>query len=92
MRKEFDVRKGGRSLKPAMSLNQTSNFTELKYSGYLSNNWEISSGFQSNLIDNFNVTGTGILPLIPDYTSNKLGLFIFTTKKKQQFYFEFGGP
>ena len=91
LRKEFDVRRAGRSLKPAMSLNQTSNFTELKYSGYLSNNWEISSGFQSNLIDNFNVTGTGILPLIPDYTSNKLGLFILTTKKKQQFNFEFGG-
>ena len=68
LRKEFDVRRAGRSLKPAMSLNQTSNFTELKYNGYLSNNWEISSGFQSNLIDNFNVTGTGILPLIPDYT------------------------
>ena len=91
LRKEFDVRRAGRSLKPAMSLNQTSNFTELKYNGYLSNNWEISSGFQSNLIDNFNVTGTGILPLIPDYTSNKLGLFILTTKKKQQFNFEFGG-
>ena len=91
LRKEFDVRRAGRSLKPAMSLNQTSNFTELKYNGYLSNSWVISSGFQSNLIDNFNVTGTGILPLIPDYTSNKLGLFILTTKKKQQFNFEFGG-
>mgnify|MGYP001157069433 CR=1 FL=1 len=91
LRKEFDVRRAGRSLKPAMSLNQTSNFTELKYNGYLSNNWEISSGFQSNLINNFNVTGTGILPLIPDYSSNKLGLFILTTKKKQQFNFEFGG-
>ena len=91
LRKEFDVRRAGRSLRPAMSLDQTSNFTELKYNGYLSNNWEVSSGFQSNLINNLNVTGTGILPLIPDYTSNKLGLFILATKKKQQFNFELGG-
>ncbi len=91
LRKEFDVRRAGRSLKPAMSLNQTSYFTELKYNGYLSNNWEISSGFQSNLINNFNVPGTGILPLIPDYTSNKLGFFIMATKKKQKLNFELGG-
>ena len=91
LRKEFDVRRAGRSLRPALSLNQTSNFTELKYKGYLSDGWEVSSGFQSNLMNNFNESGTGILPLIPDYNSNRLGIFILAAKKNQQFNFELGG-
>jgi iron complex outermembrane receptor protein len=67
LRKEFDVRRSGRSVKPAMSLNQTSYFTEIKYKGYLSSDWEVSSGVQLNRKDNYNEPGTGILPLIPDY-------------------------
>ena len=91
LRKEFDVRRAGRSLRPAMSLNQTSNFTELKYNGHLFNDWEVSSGFQINVMNNFNEPGTGILPLIPDYKSNKLGIFILAIKKIEQFNFELGG-
>ena len=91
LRKEFDVRRAGRSLRPAMSLNQTSYFTEFKYKGYFSNDWEVSSGFQLNTISNLNEVGTGILPLIPDYTSDKLGFFVLATKKKQKLNFELGG-
>ena len=91
LRKEFDVRRAGRSLRPAMSLNQTSYFTEFKYKGYFLNDWEVSSGFQLNSISNLNEVGTGILPLIPDYTSDKLGFFILATKKKQKLNFELGG-
>ncbi len=91
LRKEFDVRRSGRSVKPAMSLNQTSYFTEIKYKGYLSRDWEVSSGIQHNRKDNYNEPGTGILPLIPDYISFEMGLFAMVSKKSEQFSFELGG-
>jgi iron complex outermembrane receptor protein len=91
LRKEFDVRRSGRSVKPAMSLNQTSYFTEIKYKGYLSSDWEVSSGVQLNRKDNYNEPGTGILPLIPDYISFETGLFVMASKKSEQFSFELGG-
>jgi len=91
LRKEFDVRRSGRSVKPAMSLNQTSYFTEIKYKGYLSHDWEVSSGIQHNRKDNYNEPGTGILPLIPDYISFEMGLFAMVSKKSEQFSFELGG-
>ena len=91
LRKEFDVRRSGRSVKPAMSLNQTSYFTEIKYKGYLSSDWEVSSGVQLNRKDNYNEPGTGILPLIPDYISFETGFFVMASKKSEQFSFELGG-
>ena len=91
LRKEFDVRRSGRSVKPSMSLNQRSYFTEIKYRGYLSSDWEVSSGVQLNRKDNYNEAGTGILPLIPDYVSFETGLFVMASKKNEQFSFELGG-
>ena len=91
LRKEFDVRRGGRSDIPSLNLNQHSNFIEIKYKGYFSNDWEITSGIQLNRTDNFNESGTGILPLIPDYISFETGLFAMATKKTEQFSFELGG-
>ena len=91
LRKEFDVRRGGRSDIPSLNLNQHSNFIEIKYKGYLSSDWEVSSGVQLNRKDNYNEPGTGILPLIPDYISFETGLFAMATKKTEQFSFELGG-
>ncbi len=74
-RKEFDVRRSGRTDIPALFLKQTSQFIEAKHAYYFSENLRLSSGIQHQYILNTNQPETGILPLIPDYVSNKMGIF-----------------
>ena len=91
LRKEFDVRRSGRSEIPALSLEQTSNFLEGKYSNYLARNWVLKSGVQINRISNINLPETGILPIIPDYISNKLGAFALLRNSGKKTSFELAG-
>lgn len=80
-RKEFDVRRGNRTQKPALSLEQGSYFLEGKYDHQWTASTQLSTGVQFNFIDNTNVPETGILPLIPDYVHARFGAF--ATAKKQ---------
>lgn len=89
-RKEFDVRRGGRSIVPALSLQQWSNFFEGKYTHQFKNQWVLRSGVQFTGIDNLNVPETGILPLIPDYTSAKTGGFVMMSRSKDRLTLELG--
>ena len=91
LRKEFDVRRSGRSDIPALSLKQVSNFVEVKYQNYLPRNWEFKSGVQMNRVDNTNLPETGILPLIPDYISHEYGVFGLVFKSVEKTTIEFGG-
>ena len=90
LRKEFDVRRGGRTDSPSLSLEQKSNFLELKYHHYLPKNWKLKTGIQGNYVDNVNKPETGILPLIPDYISRELGIFALANKSYKQTRFELG--
>lgn len=89
-RKEFDVRRSGRSDIPAMSLLQYTFNVELKYSHILGNDWKLVLGNQNILTDNTNNPETGILPLIPDYSSWESGLFSTISKRKEKTSFKFG--
>lgn len=65
-RKEFDVRRAGRSETPALSLvlqSYNANFKETRTVGSL----QLQNGIQFRFLYNINQSGTGILPLIPDY-------------------------
>lgn len=90
LRKEFDVRRSGRSDIPAMSLKQITHFTELKYQNNLTNNWRFKSGIQFNRVDNVNIPETGILPLIPDYIARETGLYCILSKRLKKTSFELG--
>jgi iron complex outermembrane receptor protein len=65
-RQEFDVRRGGRSEMPALSLSQHTFWNEVAHT-YTTQQMEWSSGIQYQYVNNTNVPETGILPLIPDY-------------------------
>jgi iron complex outermembrane receptor protein len=88
-RKEFDVRKLGRSVIPSLSLKQYTTNIELKYAKEFGDQWRFTVGSQNILTDNTNVPETNILPLIPDYVSYKSGLY--TTLSKQWSSFSISG-
>ena len=89
-RKEFDVRRGDRNDKPALSLDQESDFFESKFHYYFENEWHLKSGIQFNRINNVNVPETGILPLFPNYLSIERGAFIMATKAFKKLRIEVG--
>ncbi len=89
-RKEYDVRRGGRSESPALSLKQLSHFLESKYKWYTSS-WRTQAGVQFRFIDNANIPETGILPLIPNYVSYQGGLFALASKEFEKVAVELGG-
>jgi iron complex outermembrane receptor protein len=80
-RKEFDVRRSGRSNIPALSLRQYTYSSDLKYYREFENEWKLKIGNQNIYTDNTNNPETGILPLIPDYLSIKSGLFTTIIKE-----------
>ena len=90
LRREYDVRRSGRSDLPALSLKQVSNFLEAKYQHFLSKGWELKSGAQLSHVDNVNLPETGILPLIPDYISIEYGLYTVAAKQFKNVDLEFG--
>lgn len=89
-RKEFDVRRSGRTDIPALSLQQFTYFTEVKYNLDLQDQLKFHSGVQFNSINNTNNSETGILPLIPDYLSFEYGIFSVATKRIGPSFLELG--
>ena len=89
-RKEFDVRRSGRSEVPSLNLKQWSNYFELKHFYLLNENWSYTAGLQWNRVDNTNDAETGILPLIPDYISSKYSAFYLLDYRLEKSHFEFG--
>ncbi len=89
-RKEFDVRRGGRSTTPALALDQNSQFFEVKWRAKMGAS-QIETGYQYTRIDNVNDPETGILPLIPDYISDEYGGYFTFTNTGEKFKTEVGG-
>lgn len=91
IRKEFDIRRSGRTDIPAMSLNQYSLLFETKYQQKFYNNSRLKTGIQHQTIFNENQAGTGILPLIPDYLQLETGVFAVFTQSNEKLFWEVGG-
>jgi iron complex outermembrane receptor protein len=89
-RKEFDVRRSGRSDIPALSLRQYTLDGEIKYTQDLKNNWLVKVGNQNRITDNTNDPETGILPLIPDYLSFRTSAFTTLGKEWENTVFNLG--
>lgn len=89
-RKEFDVRKSGRSDIPAMSLLQMSHYFDGGYASVWSNDVLLKTGVQFSFIDNTNNPETGILPLIPDYSSFEASIYSTITKPYERWMLELG--
>lgn len=73
-RREYDIRRGGRSEIPALYILQYTNFLEAKYIKTTEKS-KTKLGVQFNYIENINQPETGITPLIPNYNSIEPSLF-----------------
>ncbi|MCB9246717.1 MAG: TonB-dependent receptor [Flavobacteriales bacterium] len=89
-RREFDVRRAGRSEDPALSLQQYTHFMEFSHVHYFADIWTYKGGLQYQIRDNYNIPGTGILPLIPNYREHTPGLFQVLQRRASQSLLEFG--
>ena len=90
-RREFDVRRSGRSDQPSLKLQQFTHFAEMKHTRDLNAFTKFKSGLQLEYIDNANLEGTGILPLIPDFTSVNPSAFLILQRSIGQHLVELGG-
>ncbi|MEO0405506.1 MAG: hypothetical protein AAF193_11600, partial [Bacteroidota bacterium] len=71
-RDEYDIRRGGRTDIPSLSLKMRSQFGEVKLIRQKGDSL-LEIGYQFTRQDNENNSGTGILPLIPDFIARKTG-------------------
>ncbi len=89
-RKEFDIRRSGRTSIPSLSLFQCNINTKLSYKNTVNKRYHWKVGFQNVVTDNSNNPETGILPLIPDYLAWQNGIFGKIRYQKAQFILDFG--
>ncbi|WP_420460763.1 TonB-dependent receptor [Neolewinella sp.] len=73
-RREYDVRRGDDN-RAALKLLQTTQFVEGVYRRELAKGSAVETGAQYEHVDNVNQPGTGVLPLIPDYTGRRASAF-----------------
>jgi iron complex outermembrane receptor protein len=85
-RREFDIRRSGRSVKPALSLLQYNLQNEAVWS--IEN--KIEMGYQFSGKNNWNLPETGVLPLLPNYTSFTNGVFMSYQIQERNFKLETG--
>ena len=69
-RREYDVRRGDDD-RPALELLQLTHFVEANYHRDFGDQQHLEGGLQYEYVNNNNQPGTGILPLIPDYTGQR---------------------
>lgn len=89
-RQEFDVRRGGRTQRPALSLFQMTYDAGITYQQEWERGFSLTLGAQANLIDNTNQPETGILPLIPDHRSWRTGVFGLLVQQWKRSRWELG--
>ncbi|MDB5227213.1 MAG: TonB-dependent outer rane receptor protein [Bacteroidota bacterium] len=95
-RREYDIRRGGRSNIPALDMHLISNnllgtYTRLKRFGKNNASLEGKSGFDFLAKHNANNPQTGIRPLIPDYYQYGVGIFDMEKLSVKNFIVEAGG-
>lgn len=90
IRREFDVRRSGRSDIPSLLIVKMNSFSEFMHLYESANKISIRSGLQHTLTDNTNDALTGILPFIPDYNEHTAAAFTILNYKIGKFTIEFG--
>ncbi|GIV35190.1 MAG: membrane protein [Chitinophagales bacterium] len=76
-RREFDIRRGGKSDIPVINLHLQTYTIDLAVEHH-QGQWHITAGAAAMYQNNHNVPGTGVFPLIPDYNLASAGAFVIS--------------
>ena len=89
-RREFDIRRGDRDSIPALNLWLSTH--EVKYDNHLKINafWDISGGLEGRFQYNYNLPGTGVKALLPDYLRWQTGAFAMARYTRKDVVAEVG--
>lgn len=75
-RQEYDIRRAGRDARPALDLFLTTHAADAVLKHWLGKHVHGRIGVNGLLQENDNIPGTGVRPLIPDYTRSTGGVFV----------------
>ena len=90
-RKEFDIRRGGRTGIPVVDLLLKTHTLNGSLSGIDIKNWNFELGLNGFFQDNFSTPDTGVKRLIPDYIKFETGIyFLGNFQKSNAFLWEWG--
>jgi len=90
-RKEFDIRRGGRTGIPVVDLLLKTHTLNGSLSGIDIKNWNFELGLNGLFQDNFSTPDTGVKRLIPDYIKFETGIyFLGNFQKSNAFLWEWG--
>ena len=90
-RKEFDIRRGGRTGIPVVDLLLKTHTLNGSLSGIDIKNWNFELGLNGFFQDNFSTPDTGVKRLIPDYIKFETGIyFLGNFQKSNVFLWEWG--
>jgi iron complex outermembrane receptor protein len=90
IRREFDIRRGGRSDQAVADLRLFDFQIKPTWLFQLSNRQFVKIGLDWNWQKNNNISGTGIRPFIPNYTTGRLALFALWSKSTADLDLELG--
>ena len=90
-RKEFDIRRGGRTNIPVVDLLLKTHNLMLGFSNIKMENWDFEFGYNGLIQDNFSTPDTGVKRLIPDYIKFENGIYILGSyQESNSFLWEWG--
>lgn len=75
-RQEYDIRRGGRSDRPALDLHLVTHTGEAAFKHWIGKHIHGKVGVSGLYQENINIPGTGIRPLIPNYRKQSAGAFV----------------
>lgn len=89
-RKEFDIRRGGRTNIPVLNLWLQTHNTDVTLHHYSSKKWNGKVGVNLTYQNNYNIQGTGFRPILPNYSSSSTGIFLLEEYSDKKWHFELG--
>ena len=89
-RREYDIRRGGRSEIPALSLLLQSHIFDAVLEHHAWRDFRGSFGLNTLFQTNYNIPETGIIPLLPDFTNFTQGVFWVEKFIKKNYEIEWG--